>query len=263
MKLPPFLRTAAIVLAWSTAAGADLAGRQLVDLSHSYDRQTLYWPTAPSRFELEPLAYGDTEAGFLYAANAFCTTEHGGTHIDAPIHFARNRSTVEQIPLHQLVAPAAVIDVTTQAARDRDYRLAVRDVLEFEARHGRLEAGTIVLLRTGWSRFWPEAKAYLGDDTPGDASQLSFPSFGADAARLLVEERQAGMLGVDSASIDFGSSRDVPEHRIAAARNVPGLENLANLERLPPRGALVVALPMKIGGGSGGPVRVIAILPTQ
>ena len=131
----------------------------------------------------------------------------------------------------------------------------------FEQRHGRIAPGTIVLLHTAWHRHWPEAKAYLGDDTPGDASRLSFPSFGADAARLLVEDRGAGVLGVDTASIDYGRSTDFEVHRIAAARDVPGLENLTNLDQLPPTGATVIALPMKIEGGSRGPLRAIALIP--
>jgi kynurenine formamidase len=118
-----------------------------------------------------------------------------------------------------------------------------------------------VLLKTGWSTFWPTAKTYLGDDTPGDASKLSFPSYGADAARLLVEERRVAALGIDTASIDYGKSTDFEVHRIAAASNVPGLENLTNLDRVPARGAIVVALPMKIEGGSGGPLRAIALVP--
>lgn len=203
------------------------------------------------------------DAGFFYASNSLCTAEHGGTHLDAPIHFAEGRKTTEQIPLEQLVAPAFVIDVSAQAAKDRDYRLTPDDVLKFEKQHGKIERGSIVLLRTGWSEHWPDRKKYLGDDTPGDASKLSFPSFGMEAAKLLVEERKVAMIGVDTASIDYGRSRDFLVHRIAADRNVPGLENLTGLEKLPPRGATVIALPMKIEGGSGGPVRVIALVPKK
>ncbi len=235
--------------------------RRVVDLTHPFAADTLYWPTAPSRFAWEKLAWGDTEGGWFYAAGAFSSPEHGGTHLDAPVHFAEGRRTVDAIPVEQLVAPAVVIDASRQAADDPTYRLSAEDVLAFEKRFGRIEPGTVVLLRTGWDRFWPDAKAYLGDDTPGDASRLRFPSFGADAARLLVEERRIVGLGVDTASLDHGPSQDFPVHRIAAARDVYGLENLKSLEQLPPRGALLVALPMKIAGGSGAPVRVVALLP--
>jgi kynurenine formamidase len=242
------------------AAPLDLEGAVLVDLTYPFNEETVYWPTAPRDFELERLAYGPTEAGYFYAANALCTPEHGGTHLDAPIHFHENRRTVEDVPLSQLIGPAVVIDVQAKAAADRDYRLKADDVLDFERRHGRIEADSIVLLRTGWGKFWPDRKAYLGDDTPGDASRLSFPSYGADAARLLVEERQVAVLGVDTASIDYGRSTDFVVHRIAAAANVAGLENVANLEQLPPRGTTIIALPMKVEGGSGAPVRVVALV---
>jgi kynurenine formamidase len=136
-------------------------------------------------------------------------------------------------------------------------------VLAFEQAHGTIDPGTIVLLRTGWSRYWPDRRAYLGDDTPGDASGLRFPSYGEDAARLLVEERRVAALGVDVASIDYGQSQDFVVHRIAAEHNVPGFENLTNLDKLPPRGAVLIALPMKIEGGSGGPLRAVAIVPNS
>lgn len=241
----------------------DTDGRRIVDLTHPFNEQTVYWPTSPSKFQLDQLAYGPTAGGYFYAANAFCTPEHGGTHIDAPIHFAEGRRTVDRIPIEQLVAPAVVIDVSARAAADPDYELSAADVLEFEERYGRIEPRTIVLLHTGWSRHWPDRRAYLGDDTPGDASRLGFPSFGADAARLLVVERGAHALGVDAASIDPGRSTDFMVHRIAAEHDVPGLENLTNLAELPPRGAFVIALPMKIEGGSGGPVRAIAFVPFE
>jgi kynurenine formamidase len=255
----------AIAIAAATFAGwggqvPDLAKQTIVDLSHAYGPSTVFWPTSETRFRLDKLAHGQTPGGFFYAANAFSTPEHGGTHLDAPFHFSEKGRTTEQIPLEQLIAPAVVIDVSQRAAADRDYRATREDVLQFEKAHGLIARGTIVLLRTGWSRHWPNAKAYLGDDTPGDASKLSFPSFGADAARLLVEERGAAALGIDTASTDYGRSTDFPVHRIAAARNVPGLENLTNLDRLPPRGALVIALPMKIEGGSGGPLRAVALV---
>ncbi|HKA42788.1 MAG TPA: cyclase family protein [Burkholderiales bacterium] len=245
------------------AQALDPAAYRLVDLTHPFNDRTIYWPTSPSTFKLQRLAYGDTSGGFFFAANSFCAPEHGGTHLDAPIHFAQGGRTSDAIPLEQLVAPAVVIDVSKQAAADPDYRLTRDDVIGFERRHGRIKAGAIVLLRTGWSRFWPDRKMYLGDDTPGDASKLRFPSYGADAAKLLVEDRKVGMLGVDTASIDYGRSDDFIVHRIATAQNVGGLENLANLEELPAVGATVIALPMKIEGGSGGPVRAIALVPKR
>ena len=238
----------------------DLSKARVVDLSHPLNAQTLYWPTSPSTFKLEQIAYGPTEGGFFYSAYSFCAPEHGGTHLDAPIHFSERGHTADRIPLRQLMGNAAVIDISAKAARDADYRLTREDVLGFERRHGRIAPGTIVVLRTGWSSRWPDRKAYLGDDTPGDASKLRFPSYGVDAARLLVDERRIGALGIDAASIDYGQSSDFMVHRIAAAANVPGLENLTNLDSLPPKGAVVIALPIKIEGGSGGPIRVAALI---
>lgn len=261
LPIPAVLLPLVAACSAPTSALPDLRAAILVDLTHPYNDETLFWPTSPSSFELEVLAAGPTEGGYYYSANAFSTPEHGGTHLDAPIHFAEGRQTADQVPLERLIGPAVVIDVTAQAANDPDYLLRREDVLAFEAEHGPIAPGTIVLLRTGWSARWPDRLAYLGDDTPGDASRLHFPSYGADAARLLVEERQVAVLGADVASIDAGQSRDFQVHRIAAARNVPGLENLTNLDQLPATGAQVIALPMKIEGGSGGPVRVVGVVP--
>jgi kynurenine formamidase len=241
----------------------DLASSEIVDLTHPFDSKTIYWPTSPSGFELKPLHNGLTERGFFYAANAFCSPEHGGTHLDAPLHFAQGRWTSADIPVDRFVGPAVVIDIAEKAAADSDYTLQPEDVTAWEAAHGRIPEGAIVLLRTGWSARWPDRKAYLGDDAPGDASRLHFPSFGPQAAALLVNERRAKLVGVDTASVDNGPSRDFLVHRIVAAANASGLENLTNLDRLPPTGAIVVALPMKISGGSGGPARIIAIVSRE
>lgn len=260
--------TLALILAPAITAPAsaqqlDLTRYRTVDLTHPLNARTLYWPTSPSGFRLEQLSYGPTPGGWFYSSYAFSAPEHGGTHLDAPIHFAEGHLTVDRVPLERLIAPAVVIDVTAKARLDDDYRLTPDDVLAFERANGRIAPGAIVLVRTGWSARWPDRKAYFGDDTPGDASDLHFPSFGAEAARLLVQERHAAAIGVDVASIDYGASQDFMVHRIAAAADVPGIENLTNLDLLPPTGALVIALPMKIEGGSGGPVRVVALVPRQ
>ncbi len=138
---------------------------------------------------------------------------------------------------------------------------AGEDLFEWEAEHGLVPDGAIVLLRTGWSGRWPDASAYLGDDTPGDASNLHFPAYGEEVTRTLVEERRVAVLGVDTASIDHGPSTDFIVHQVANGANVAGLENLKNLDQVPATGAWVVALPMKIAGGSGGPARIVALLP--
>jgi kynurenine formamidase len=244
-----------------SAETLDLRANRILDLSHAFDEQTIYWPTSPSKFELKPLAFGKTPGGYFYASFVLCTPEHGGTHLDAPLHFAEGHPSIGDVPLDRLMGPAVVIDVSKQAAGDPVYRLSPEDIVAFERAHGRIPQGAIVLLRTDWSRFWPNVKQYLGDDTPGDASKLKFPGYGVEAARLLVEERKVAVLGIDTASIDYGPSTDFMAHRIGAAQNVVNLENLTGLSELPPTGATVIALPMKIAKGSGGPVRVIALVP--
>jgi len=251
-----------IALQSAPSAGFDVSSYRLVDLGHSYGEETLYWPSKPpAQFKLEQLSYGETPGGWFYAANHFCTAEHGGTHLDAPIHFARGGHTVDSLPLTQLIAPAVRIDVREQAGRDRSYRLQLDDIKRFEQRWGTIRPGTIVLLQTGWSKYWPNRKDYFGSESAEDASALDFPSYGTEAARLLVEQRKVALLGVDTASIDYGRSKDFRVHRIAAAANVGGVENLTSLDELPETGFSVIALPTSIRGGSGGPARVIALVP--
>ena len=255
---------AAFLLAVSSPVSSlELSNYRIVDLLHAYNAETIYWPTSPSKFELTELAYGETPGGWFYSAYALCTPEHGGTHFDAPIHFSASGAPVHDVPLEDVIAPAVAIDVSAQAAGDPNHRLRVEDVLDFEARHGEIKAGMIVLLRTGWSGRWPDTAAYMGDDTPGDTSRLSFPGYGVAAARLLVEQRGAAVPGIDTASIDHGPSQDFAVHVLAAASNVGALENLTGLDQLPPRGFTVFALPIKIEGGSGAPMRAVALVPRE
>ena len=245
----------------AAAQAVDVARYRVVDLTHAFGPSTLFWPTVATGFTHEQLSYGPTAGGWFYSAYTYAAPEHGGTHLDAPIHFDKDGTTSDRIPVEQFIGPAVVIDVTAQAAKNPDFRLTRADVTDWESRHGRIPRGAIVVLRTGWAARWPDAKRYFGDDTPGDASRLHFPSYGEDAARLLVTERQVAALGADVASIDYGASRDFIVHRIAAAAGVLGLENLANLSVLPASGSTLIALPMKIENGSGGPLRAIALVP--
>jgi len=233
---------------------------RLLDMSWGYGAETLFWPTTTQRFELRTVSYGIGEAGYFYSAYDFCTPEHGGTHLDAPRHFSEQGWTSDEIPVEHLFTPAVVIDVSPHAADDRDYRLTKQDIEDWERAHGRVPRGSTVYLRTGWGLRWPDAARYLGDDTPGDASNLHFPSYGVEATRLLLD-RGVVALGVDTASIDSGASKDFLVHRMANAANVIGLENVARLEELPPTGAWTIALPMKIENGSGGPARILGLVP--
>jgi len=242
------------------AAALDLAGARLVDLTHPFDSRTIYWPTA-RHFTLEPVAHGVTSGGWWYAANDFCAAEHGGTHLDAPIHFARDRWTADEVPLDRLIGDAVVVDITDKAARDRDALLTMADLRAFERRRGRIRDGAIVLVRSGWDRYWTDPARYLGTAAAGDTQHLHFPGVGADAAAWLTTARRIHAIGIDTASIDHGPSRDFRAHRVLTNANVSIFENLAGLGALPPTGAVFIGLPMKIGGGSGGPLRAVAALP--
>jgi kynurenine formamidase len=238
-------------------------GGTLVDLSHDYSEQTVFWPTAET-FRLQKVADGVTPQGYYYAANNFATSEHGGTHIDAPVHFAQGRHSVEQIPLDQLVGGAVVVDVTSACASQPDYRVSVDDFTSWERTNGGIPPASIVLIRTGYSRFWPDAARYLGtaERGKGAVAKLHFPGLHPDAAKWLAETRHVKAVGLDTASIDYGQSTMYEAHRVLYERDVPAFENLTNLDRLPPRGAFLVALPMKIKGGTGAPLRAMAVVPS-
>ncbi len=245
----------------ASAQGIDLKRQRLVDLSHPFNAKTLYWPNQTTGFQLQQQSFGKTPGGYFYSSYAFSAPEHGGTHLDAPIHFHEGGLSVDRLPIEQLIGPAVVIDVRAQAAKDRDYRLTRTDVLAWEKAHGAIPRGAFVMLRTGWGQRWPDRLSYFGDATPGETTKLHFPSYGVEAARYLVSERKVAALGADVASIDYGPSADFIVHQVASAAGVIGLENVARLEVLPPKGATIIALPMKIEGGSGGPVRIVALVP--
>ncbi len=238
------------------------ANGRIIDLTYSYDATTVYWPTA-SGFEMKNDFKGISNGGYYYEANTFRTAEHGGTHLDAPIHFAEGRLHTDKIPLDHLIGPAVIVDVAEQAAADPDYQVSVADFKSWEAIHGQLPDGIIVLLRTGFGKFWPDRKTYMGTEARGEDAVplLHFPGLHPDAARWLVEHRVIHAIGLDTASIDYGQSEGFETHRILFAENIPAFENVAQLERLPTTGFLVIALPMKIKGGSGGPLRIVAVVP--
>lgn len=234
---------------------------QWVDLTHDFSAETVYWPTSDT-FKLETVAEGMTEKGYYYSAYKFCASEHGGTHIDAPLHFAQGRNSVDAIPLAQLIAPAVKIDVSERAASDRDYQISVEDLTGWESRNGQIPAGSILLFQTGYGRYWPDRVKYLGTDKRGaeGVAELHFPGLQPEAAEWLVSNRKVSAVGIDTASIDYGQSQNFQSHVTLMSRNIPAFENVANLEKLPALGAQVIALPMKIKGGSGGPLRIIAFI---
>ena len=248
------------LLAISTPASAGVDETKLVDLTYALDELNVFWPSNKT-FTREKSSWGKTAQGYWYASAEFSMSEHGGTHIDAPIHFAEGRQAVDEIPLHRLVAPAVVIDVRPAVAQNRDYRLSRQDLDQWESRHGAIQHGAVVLMLTGWGQGWPDKSRYLGTATPSDPKTLHFPGFSREAAEFLVKERHIDGIGIDTPSIDYGPSQDFIVHQIINGANCYGLENVAHLEKLPPKGAILIALPIKIKGGTGGPVRIIGILP--
>lgn len=236
-----------------------LPSGRVVDLSHPFDASTVYWPTAEG-FKLDTDFEGMTDKGYFYSAYRYSAAEHGGTHLDAPVHFAKGRHHVDEIPLEQLMGNGIVIDVTSQCAANPDYLVSVADFQNWERRNGRIRPDTIVFLRTGFGKRYPDRKAYLGTEERGaDAvAKLHFPGLDPAAARWLTQNRSIKAIGLDTASIDYGQSTLFESHRILMEKNIPAFENVANLELLPAKGFSVIALPMKIKGGSGGPLRIVA-----
>jgi len=236
------------------------AGR-VVDLSYAFDADTVYWPTAET-FKLEKDFEGVTDKGYYYSAYRFMAAEHGGTHIDAPVHFAKGRNSVDQIPLEQLMGPGLVVDVTGKCAVNPDYLVSVDDFQNWEKQNGKIPSGSIVFLRTGFGKYYPDRRKYLGTDERGTeaVAKLHFPGLDPNAARWLTQNRSIKAIGLDTASIDRGQSTLFESHRALFEKDIPAFENVANLDQLPLRGFSVIALPMKIKGGSGGPLRIVAML---
>jgi len=262
--IPSFLAAALLAVAAGAPTGPaatrpPVLPGAIVDLTHAFDAHTIYWPTAGG-FQLEPVAHGVTDKGYFYAANRFCAAEHGGTHLDAPIHFFEGRRTADAIPIEQLIGVGVRVDVSGKCAKDRDHRIGVEDLTAWESQHGRIPGGAIVLLQTGWAERWGDRTAYLGTSRTGPEAvpELHFPGLHPDAARWLVHTRTVKAIGLDTPSIDYGQSTLFESHVTLFEANVPAFENVASLARLPAKDFVVAALPMKIRGGTGAPLRIVA-----
>ncbi len=229
---------------------------QVVDLTYAINKESAYWPGENYQpFHLQTIATIERD-GVL--SKAFSMPEHLGTHIDAPNHFVAGRPSVDEIPPEDFFAPGVVIDCTAEVFQNNDFELSLEFLKHWESLHGPIPSGAVVMLRTGWSRYWDKPVRYQGRDTAG---RLHFPGYGADAAKFLVEERNIRGIGIDTMSIDPGLSRTFAVHKIINGAKRYGLENVANLDKLPVRGFYLVVAPIKIETGSGGPTRVLAILP--
>lgn len=235
--------------------------REIIDLTYSFDENTIFWPTEDG-FQFHEGFHGMTEKGYWYESNGFTTAEHGGTHLDAPIHFYKDRMTADEIPLEKFIGQAIVIDASEACAENRDYLFGVSDFEKYEEEHGKIPEGSIVLLKSGYGKFWPDREKYMGTAERGaDAvAKLHFPGLSEEGAKWLVNQRKTKAVGIDTPSIDYGQSKYFKAHVVLCEANTPILENVANLDLLPPKGFEIIALPMKIKGGSGGPTRIIALL---
>ena len=259
--LMTMMMAAMLISACAERAGGPLEG-EWVDLSHSFGEDTIYWVTAEP-FKRTTVAEGVTDKGYFYSAYNFSGAEHGGTHLDSPIHFAEGKRTADQIELSQLVGPGVKIDVSAKASANPDYLITAEDIKAWEAENGKIPEWAIILLQTGFASRWPDKKSYLGTDQKGpDAvKDLHFPGLHPDAAKWLIENRKFKAVGIDTASIDYGQSTDFQTHVTLMTNNIPAFENVADMSGLPAKGFHVVAFPMKIKGGSGGPLRIAALLP--
>lgn len=239
-------------------------GYKAIDLTHAFDENTIYWPTEKG-FQHDKQFEGVTEGGWYYTAYSVRTAEHGGTHLDAPIHFAADTWTADEVPLSSLLLPAVVIDVREEASKDRDFLLAADALKKWETTHGRIPKGAAVLMNTGYAKFWPDHERYMGTSKRGPeaVADLHFPGFSESAAHFLGAERHVAAVGLDTPSIDFGQSKDFIAHQILYGQNIIGFENIASMDELPATGAWIIALPMKIRDGSGGPLRIVALIPAQ
>lgn len=237
-----------------------LANGKWIDLTYDFSETTIYWPNNPSGFKLHTQFNGITAGGFFYASNEFYAPEHGGTHLDAPLHFAKGKWSTDQIPVEQLTGTAVVIDVSVKTKNNPDYQISVSDVETWEKNHETIPAGSFLLFRTGWGKFYPDKAKYLGTADKGDTAipHLHFPGIDPALAVWLVKNRKIKAVGIDTPSIDYGQSKEFKTHQILYAENILGFENLANLQELPETGAYIIALPMKIKDGTGGPLRIIA-----
>ncbi|XP_068672815.1 isatin hydrolase-like [Montipora foliosa] len=234
------------------------AKSEWIELSYPFNNDTIYWPTVMSFHHTITFA-NFTEDGYYLSSYDISASEHGGTHIDSPSHFAFKKWTTDQIPLDTLIGPAVKIDVSSKAARSPDYQLMPSDLEAWEETHGRIPDDVILLVFNDWGKYWPDKRTFLGTDTK-NTSLLHFPGIHPDASRWLVDNRKIKMVGIDTPSIDFGQSTLYESHRILYAENIPGLENVAHMDKLPVKGFTVYAAPMFISDGSGGPCRIFARL---
>jgi kynurenine formamidase len=261
-----FLRMAA-----GTAVGAALGGTSLLpaparaqtrslsyanimDLTHVlHSRFPSFNPDFFPRLSRRPFV--TIEKNGFYG-NIVSYWEHTGTHMDAPAHFVTARWFVHEIPASRLIGPAVVIHIHEKATANPDAQVTPDDIRAYEDRYGRIPDGAVVFMHSGWEQWVNDEASYRRADSTGT---MHFPGFHPEAAQMLVEERNILGIGVDTLSLDYGRSTDFKTHLTILGANKWGLENVANLARIPPRGATVFVGAPKLANGSGGPLRLIAV----
>jgi kynurenine formamidase len=232
-----------------------LTFHSVIDLTHTLNDRSPNWEgTEESPFRAVEL--GNLERDGYYS-RGFTTQEHYGTHLDAPAHFAASAWTVDQIPADRLVRPLVVIGVRSQVKSNPDCEVAVHDIAAWEEAHGTIPTASVVFAYTGWDERWVSQQEYRNVGSDG---LTHYPGFSLEAATFLVESRHIVGLGIDTMSVEKGTTDTYPVHQFTSQRNIYHVENLANLGLVPPAGATVVVAPIKLEDGSGGPARVIALL---
>ncbi len=257
------LLTAVLAIAACTTKSVDPPQTEFLDMTYAFGETSIYWPTGES-FSSTQVAFGVNDQGWFYASNTYSANEHGGTHVDAPIHFAEGGRSIDQVELEEWIGPAVVIDVVAKCEKNRDYLLTVDDVRSWEQRHGAIPSGAWVLMYTGiGTRHYPDRKLVLGTDLTGPeaVAELSFPGFSEESVAYLLDERQITGVGLDTPSIDYGRSKEFPVHRLLTGAGKLAIENIARLDQLPATGATLYAIPMLIEGGTGAPARIFANVP--
>ena len=227
---------------------------EVIDLTHAMSGSMPAWGGA-NPFRHDTLSAHSDGAPSMAA---YFTPEHHGTHLDAPVHGAQGAASVDDLDATDLFGPVAVIDVSDKCAADPDYTLTRQDILDWEAAHGLLPEGVVVLMNSGWAARWSDPEAYFNRDASG---QMHFPGFSVDAAEFLVGERNIRGIGIDDPSVDPGDADGFPVHGIVNPSGAYHLENVADLSNVPASGAYLIVAPVKINGGSGGQVRIFAVLP--
>jgi kynurenine formamidase len=268
MKYSPFLFAIVIIMSCNDIKSPNaldvLKNGKWIDLTYDFDENTIYWPTN-NPFRHDTVFYGMTDAGFFYSSGKYAADEHGGTHLDAPIHFSEGKNSVEQIPVAQLTGEGILVDISEKALKNKDYLVSVEDFEQWEQTNGKIPDQSMILLFTGYGRFWNNREKYIGTAMSGAeaVAELHFPGLHPDAAKWLVSERTIKGIGLDTPSIDYGQSKDFLAHQILSEKEILIFENVANLDKIPAKDFYIVALPMKIKDGSRAPLRIAAFLPNS